>query len=60
VFFYRERVRWGIALLGLMFGAYTVAAIVQREDFATIASSGIAALVLGGLWYFIGWLQYRS
>jgi hypothetical protein len=58
--FYRERIRWGLALTALMFAAFTIASIARREDFATIASSGIAAAVLGGIWYFLGWLQYRS
>jgi hypothetical protein len=48
-----------MALFAAMFGAYTVAAIAQGEDFATIASSGAAFAVLGGFWYFVGWLQNR-
>ena len=59
MFFYRERVRWALALFGLMFAAYTVASIAHGEDFWTCASSGIAAVVFGGAWYFIGWVQYR-
>ena len=53
------RMRWGLALTGLMFGAMTVASIADRKDLATIAASGITALVLGGLWYFVGWLENR-
>ncbi len=57
---YNDRVRWGLALTALMFAAFTVASIAHGEDFWTCASSGIAAGVLGGLWYFVGWLQNRS
>ncbi len=53
------RLRWGLALLGLMLGAMTVASLAQGQDFATTASSGIAAIILGGLWYFVGWLEHR-
>ena len=57
--FARERIRWGLALLAFMFAALTAASIAERQDLATIASSGIAAAILGGAWYFVGWLQFR-
>ncbi len=49
-----------MAVGAAMFGALTVASIAHGEDFWTCASSAIAAGVLGGLWYFVGWLQNRS
>jgi len=48
-----------MALVAAMFGAFTIASIAKGEDFATIASSGVAFAVLAGLWYFVGWLQNR-
>ena len=48
-----------MALGAAMVGAYTVAAIGQGEDFATIASSAAVTAVLAGFWYFVGWLQNR-
>ena len=49
-----------MAVFSVVFAAFAVASIAHGEDFWSVASSAIAAVVLGGLWYGVGWLQNRS
>ena len=54
-----SRYRWSLAAFAVVFAVYAVACIVQGEDAATVASSAIAAAILGGFSYFLGWLEFR-
>jgi len=54
-----SRYRWVLAAFALLFGAFAVASIAKGEDVASVASSAIAAAVLAGAAYFLGWVEFR-
>jgi hypothetical protein len=53
------RARWTFAIFAGAFAVFAVASAVKGEDAASVAANAIAAAVLGGIWYFLGWLELR-